>query len=261
MWLGQIWSPLENWILYFMRVQSKFYVQFAARAEIKIPNECFAKWNIKRPTGRNASAAALNEFRMGRTCELATMRQLWHMEALRNRLLLASAPPWIWSELLLFLSLSVCMCLSLSLFLTLSISFSPHSTSGRADKAKEGKLCIIMSSLFPYSHVSVCASACVCVWLPLPVCVCVLEAATTHILGATRATTNDGDGESRDQKLCTIFVFFFHLAQNCCVPRFLPDLLPHPLHLCRTLIRLTHQNRAVKKGETKTTVKTQQSYK
>lgn len=148
-----------------MRVQSKFYVQFAARAEIKIPNECFAKWNIKRPTGRNASAAAaaLNEFRMGRTCELATMRQLWHMEALRNRLLLASAPLWTWSELLLFLSLSVCLCLSLSLFLTLSISFSPHSTSGRADKAKEGKLCIIMSSLFPYSHVSVCASASVCV--------------------------------------------------------------------------------------------------
>lgn len=155
-----------------MRVQSKFYVQFAARAEIKIPNECFAKWNIKRPTGRNASAAAaaLNEFRMGRTCELATMRQLWHMEALRNRLLLASAPLWTWSELLLFLSLSVCLCLSL--FLTLSISFSPHSTSGRADKAKEGKLCIIMSSLFPYSHVSVCASACVCVH----VSVCVASA-------------------------------------------------------------------------------------
>lgn len=63
------------------------------------------------------------------------------------------------------LPLSVCLSvpLSLSLFLTLSISFSPHSTSGRADKAKEGKLCIIMSSLFPYSHVSVCASACVCV--------------------------------------------------------------------------------------------------
>lgn len=60
---------------------------------------------------------------------------------------------------------SVCLSvpLSFSLFLTLSISFSPHSTSGRADKAKEGKLCMIMSSLFPYSHVSVCASACVCV--------------------------------------------------------------------------------------------------
>lgn len=62
------------------------------------------------------------------------------------------------------LPLSVCLSvpLSLSLFLTLSISYSPHSTSGRADKAKEGKLCIIMSSLFPYSHVSVCACACVC---------------------------------------------------------------------------------------------------
>lgn len=103
---------------------------------------------------------------------------------------------------------------------------------------------------------------CVCVASASRVRVCVLEAATAHILGATRATTNDGDGESQDQKLCTIFVFFFHLAQNCCVPRFLPELLPHPLHLCRTLIRLTHQNRAVKKRETKTTtVKTQQSYK
>lgn len=143
MWLGQIWSPLENWILYFMRVQSKFYVQFAARAEIKIPNECFAKWNIKRPTGRNASAAvaaaALNELRMGRTCELATMRQLWHMEALRNRLLLASAPLWTWSELLLFLSLSVCLCLSLSLFSLLYLSpFPPTRLPAEQIKPKKG---------------------------------------------------------------------------------------------------------------------------
>lgn len=159
---------------------------------------------------------------MGRTCELATMRQLWHMEALRNRLLLASVAPRTWSKM----SISPFPCLPLSHCLYLLLL---HSTSGRADKAKEGKLCIIMSSLFPYSHVSVCACVCICVWLPLPVCVCVLEAATARILGATRATTNDGDGESQDEKLCTIFVFFFHLAQNCCVPRFLPLLLPHPL--------------------------------
>lgn len=156
------------------------------------------------------------------------------------------------------LPLSVCLSLplSLSLFLTLSISFSPHSTSGRADKAKEGKLCIIMSSLFPYSHVSVCASACVCACkcvcgFRFP-CACVfLRQLLLTSLGPQEPQQTTATAKVETKNFAQFLCFSFISAQNCCVPRFLPELLPHPLHLCRTLIRLTHQNRAVKKERDK----------